>query len=107
MPSPCGPRAAATGCGRPPGEEAGVAMPIEDDAGDGSDEAPPQGPSRRELRRQAAERGDVDFFLDEIRTKAWSMFSVGEVLRHLMRAAEVRARTDPEGYSRELFAKMV
>ncbi len=70
-------------------------------------ELPPPGPSPNELRRQAAERGDVDFFLDIFRTKAWSMFSVGEMLRHLMRAAEVRARSDPEAYARELFGKMV
>src|SRR5947199_5642013 len=68
---------------------------------------PPPGPSPNELRRQAAERGDVDYFLDIFRAKAWSSFSVGEMLRYLMRAAEVRARSDPEAYARELFSKMV
>jgi len=70
-------------------------------------ELPPPGPSPNELRKQAAERGDVDFILDIFRTKPWSMFSVGEMLRHLMRAAEVRAQSDPEAYARELFGKMV
>jgi hypothetical protein len=68
---------------------------------------PPPGPSPNELRKQAAERGDVDYFLDIFRTKAWSLFRVGEMLRYLMRAAEVRARSDPEAYARELFGMMV
>src|SRR5437870_6591342 len=68
---------------------------------------PPPGPSVRDIRRRAAERGDVTFFLDLIRTQPWSMFSIGEVLKLVMRAAEVRARSDPAGYSRELFSVMV
>ena len=50
---------------------------------------PPKGPSVRELRRQAAERGDVAFFLDAIRTRPWSTFSLPEMLRHLMINANV------------------
>ncbi len=88
------------------GREADVAGPIEDEDQDPYDYVP-KGPSIRELRIQAAERGDVDYFLDAIRTKPWCTFSIGEMLRHLMRAAEVRAKADPAGYSRELFSLMV
>src|SRR4051794_4424035 len=35
------------------------------------------------------------------------LFSIGEMLRYLMRAAEVRARSDPEAYARELFNRMI
>ena len=68
---------------------------------------PPPGPTPNQLRKQAAERGDVAFFLDIFRTKPWSMFSVAEMLKYLMRACEVAARADPEGYARETFARMV
>ena len=88
------------------GKETEVDDSIKDDDHDLYDLSP-QGPAPNELRREAAERGDVDYFLDIFRTKPWSMFSVGEMLRYLMRAAEVRARSDPEGYARELFGKMV
>ena len=81
--------------------------PIEDEDEDPYDFEPPKGPSIRELRMQAAERGDVDYFLDAIRTRPWCTFSIGEMLRHLLRAAEVRARADPAAFSRELFSLMV
>lgn len=84
----------------------GLPIEIEEDE-DPYAYVPLKGPSIRELRIQAAERGDVGYFLDAIRTRPWCTFSIGEMLRHLMRAAEVRARSDPAAYSRDLFALMV
>jgi hypothetical protein len=82
-----------------------VEEPTIDD--DPYDYTPPPGPSPREVRRRWAEEGNVEALLDLIRTKAWSLISVDEQLKNVMRACQVRAKSDPEGFSRELFAQMV
>jgi hypothetical protein len=71
------------------------------------DFTPPPGPTPRELRRRWAQEGNVEALLAVIRSKPWSCFSVDEVLKHVLDACEVRARSDPEGFGRLLFAEMV
>jgi hypothetical protein len=66
----------------------------------------PPGPTPREVRRRWAERGNVEALLAVIRTKSWGFFSVDEVLKLVLDACEVRARSDPEGFGRLLFAEM-
>ena len=66
----------------------------------------PPGPTPREVRRRLAEQGNVEALLAEIRSKSWGFFSVDEVLKFVLDACEVRARSDPEGFGRLLFAEM-
>jgi hypothetical protein len=66
----------------------------------------PPGPTPREVRRRHAERGDIESLLAEIRTKSWGFFSVEEVLKLILDACQVRAKSDPEGFGRLLFAEM-
>jgi hypothetical protein len=74
---------------------------------DAFDFAPPPGPTPRERRRRWAEQGDVEALLGEIRAKPWSGFPIDESFKHILTACEVRARSDPEGFGRQLFAEMV
>ena len=67
----------------------------------------PPGPRPSEIRRRLAEQGNVEALLREIRSKRWGCFSVDEVLKHILDACQVRARSDPEGFGRMLFAEMV
>jgi hypothetical protein len=82
-----------------------VKKPIEQDDPDQS--AQTVGPSKREVRKQWAESGDVDALLNLIRDTPWCLISIGEQLRNLHRACEVRARSDPEGFARDIFARMI
>ena len=66
----------------------------------------PPGPTPREVRRRWAEQGNVEALLAVIRTKPWGFFSVDEVLKLVLDACQVRARSDPEGFGRLLFAEM-
>ena len=66
----------------------------------------PPGPTPREVRRRWAEQGDVESLLAVIRSKSWGFFSVDEVLKLVLDACQVRARSDPEGFGRLLFAEM-
>lgn len=71
------------------------------------DEAPPPGPSPREVRERWAAEGDVEALLDLIRQTSWSMISVGEQLQNLATACRVAAKADPERFARLMFAEMV
>jgi len=84
-----------------------VEKPIEDDDEDLRDYEPPPGPSPREVRRRWVEEGNIDPFLDLIRKMPWSMVSVGEQLRNLQMACEVKARKDPAAFSEEVFSRVV
>jgi hypothetical protein len=66
----------------------------------------PPGPTPREVRRRLAEQGDVEALLAVIRSKPWGFFSVDEVLKLVLDACQVRAKSDPEGFGRLLFAEM-
>jgi hypothetical protein len=66
----------------------------------------PPGPTPREIRRRYADLGDVESLLAEIRSKSWGFFSVDEVLKFVLDACQVRAKSDPEGFGRLLFAEM-
>ena len=67
----------------------------------------PPGPSPREVRKRWVEEGDVEAFLDLIRNKPWSSFSIAEQLRNLQRACEVRAMKDPAAFAGDMFARIV
>ena len=67
----------------------------------------PPGPTPHEVRRRWAQEGNVEALLHEIRSKRWGFFSIDEVLKHILDACQVRARSDPEGFGRMLFAEMV
>ena len=82
-------------------------MPIEADDEDPFDFVAPPGPSPRDVRKRWAEEGNVQALLDIIRTTAWSMFSIGEILQLVKRACEVRAMSDPAGFSEEIFGRIV
>jgi hypothetical protein len=88
----------------PDGEESMTMARTADD--DDLYERPP-GPTPREVRRRWAEQGNVEALLAEIRTKTWGFFSVDEVLKFVLDACQVRAKSDPEGFGRMLFAEMV
>jgi hypothetical protein len=88
----------------PDGEESMTMASTADD--DDLYERPP-GPTPREVRRRYAEQGNVEALLAEIRSKSsWGFFSVDEVLKFVLDACQVRAKSDPEGFGRLLFAEM-
>ena len=78
--------------------------PIEDR--DGYDFTPPPGPSKKEIWRAWSEGGDVERFLALLRSKPLGFYNVPEMLRLLMRACQVRARSDPRSFAEALFAEM-
>ncbi len=84
-----------------------MGKPIEDDDEDLRDYEPPPGLSPREVRRRWVEEGNIDPFLDLIRRMPWSMVSIGEQLRNLQLACEVKARRDPAAFSEEVFSRVV
>jgi len=86
-------------------EETAVEEPIDDR--DGYDFTPPPGPSRREIWSAWSEGGEVERFLALLRSKPLGFYNVPEMLRLLMRACQVRARSDPRGFAESLFAEMV
>ncbi len=79
--------------------------PIDDR--DGYDFTPPPGPSKKEIWRAWSEGGEVERFLGLLRSKPLGFYNVPEMLRLLMRACQVRARSDPRGFAEALFAEMV
>jgi hypothetical protein len=89
------------------GKEAGV-----DDAKHETDDdsfdftPPPPGPTPREVRRRWAEEGNVEALLAVIRTKSWGFFSLDEVLKLILDACQVRAKSDPEGFARLILGEM-
>ena len=68
---------------------------------------PPPGPTPHEVRRRWAQEGNVEALLAVIRSKRWGFFSIDEVLKYILDACQVRARSDPEGFGRLLFSEMV
>ena len=66
----------------------------------------PPGPRPSEIRAGWAREGNVEALLREIRSKPWSGFPIDEVFKHILAACEVRAKSDPEGFGRLLFAEM-
>jgi len=81
-----------------------VKEPIDDL--DGYDFTPPPGPAKKEIWRAWSEGGDVERFLALLRSKPLGFYNVPEMLRLLMRACQVRARSDPRGFAEALFAEM-
>ncbi len=79
--------------------------PIEDD--DTFDSKPPPGPTRHETWKAWAEAGGVEELLGVLRSRPLGYFNVPELLRMLMRACQVRARSDPRGFAEFLFSEMV
>ncbi len=71
------------------------------------DFTPPQGLSKKEIWKGWAEAGDVEQLLGLLRSKPMGFYNVPEMLRLLLRACQVRARSDPRGFAEALFAEMV
>jgi hypothetical protein len=67
---------------------------------------PPPGPKPSEVWAGWAREGDVESLLAVIRTKCWGFFSVEAVLKHVLDACQVRAKSDPEGFARLLLGEM-
>ena len=67
----------------------------------------PPGPTPSEIWAGLAREGNIEALLAVIRSKRWGFFSIDEVLKHVLDACQVRARTDPEEFGRSLFAEMV
>ena len=67
----------------------------------------PPGPTPHEVRLRWAQEGNVEALLAVIRSKRWGFFSIDEVLKFVLDACQVRAKSDPEGFGRLLFAEMV
>ena len=61
--------------------------------------------SPAELRRQAAEAGEVDAIWRELTEHSWGEFNLDEVLNLLLRALEVKARQDPTGFAEAFFER--
>jgi hypothetical protein len=60
----------------------------------------------RETWRSWAEAGDVEQLLGLLRSKPLGFYDVPHLLRLLMRACQVRARSDPRGFAEFLFSEM-
>jgi hypothetical protein len=84
----------------------GLFGPANEDDDDVFDFKPPPGPSLRERRRRAEEAGDVEALLQEIRNKPAGFLNLGEMYRHVERACQVGARTDPEGFAKEMLGRV-
>ncbi len=63
-------------------------------------------PPPRETWRSWSEAGDVEQLLGLLRSKPLGFYDVPNLLRMLMRACQVRARSDPRGFAEFLFAEM-
>jgi hypothetical protein len=87
------------------GKEAGVADAIKHERDDDLYERPP-GPRPSEIRARWAREGAVESLLAEIRSKPWGFFSVDEVLKLVLDACQVRAKSDPEGFANLLLGEM-
>ena len=99
-----GPTTGGVPAGHQTMEEAAVEEPIDDR--DGYDFTPPPGPSKREIWKGWSEAGDVEQLLALLRSKPLGFYNVPQMLRLLMRACQVRARSDPRGFAEALFAEM-
>ena len=67
----------------------------------------PPGPTPSEIWAGLAREGNIEALLAVIRSKRWGFFSIDEVLKFVLDACQVRAKSDPEGFGRLLFSEMV
>jgi hypothetical protein len=91
------------------GKEADVGEPQvdKDEWDDDWEFKPPPGPTPNQRRQRRAEKGNVQALLDEIRNTPASLYHIGEMLRYVERAVQVKARTNPEAHAKETLARIV